>query len=150
MQNQAAFALSIEPVHGATYQHGFHLGTIESMARQIAVERFNNLSTNVSPIRTVALLRGGDVLDVYDGRSWTSELQGEADYERATTLAELRVLLRKARAVYCQPRFGGAQRWVRITKAEARHVIGTAELDMSDFPCGRAGEIDGDGNLFLG
>ena len=35
------FELSIEPLNGETYRYGFHLGTIESVARYCAEERFH-------------------------------------------------------------------------------------------------------------
>ncbi len=66
------FTLSIESTPGNSSQHGFHLGTIESVARQIAVERFKVLAANNMPVVTVALIRGGKVFDCYDGE-WASE-----------------------------------------------------------------------------
>jgi hypothetical protein len=62
------FTLSIEPVEGKTFQHGFHLGTIESTAREIAVEKFHARNAT----KTVALIRGRKLFDCYDGR-WASE-----------------------------------------------------------------------------
>jgi hypothetical protein len=61
------FLLSIETPAGVR-QHGFHLGTIEATARQLAEERF----ANTPDAMTVALLRNGAVFDVYYGR-WQSE-----------------------------------------------------------------------------
>ena len=36
----STFSLSIEPVIGKSFQYGFHLGTDEKLARQIAEEKF--------------------------------------------------------------------------------------------------------------
>jgi hypothetical protein len=66
------FLLSIEPMEGKAYRHGFHLGTIESIAREIAVEKFQVLNANGKPTRTVALIRGGRMFDCFDGK-WSSE-----------------------------------------------------------------------------
>jgi hypothetical protein len=64
--------LSIEPVAGATFQHGFHLGTYLPLARQIAAETFAARNANGMPTRTVALFQGGRMLDVFDGQ-WSSD-----------------------------------------------------------------------------
>ncbi len=55
--------LSIEPIGKPAYQHGFHLGTIESVARQIAEEMF----AARQDIRTLALIRDRRIIDVFDG-----------------------------------------------------------------------------------
>ena len=60
--------LSIEPIGKPTYQHGFHLGTMEAMARQLAEEQFYARQD----IRTVALIRNRRILDVFDGK-WLSD-----------------------------------------------------------------------------
>ncbi len=65
------FVLSIEPTNGTAFQHGFHLGTIEATARQIAEERFHMRNAHGFPTRTVALLYNNRVFDVYDGE-WAS------------------------------------------------------------------------------
>jgi hypothetical protein len=77
----SVFCLSIEPVNGKTFVHGYHLGTIESVARQIAEKTFrtrNKLhpftdhARNSYTTRTVALIRDGKLFDIYDG-TWASE-----------------------------------------------------------------------------
>jgi len=61
------FILSIEPTNAPVYQHPYHLGTIENIARTIAVDYFKaNPNT-----KTVALMRDGHVEDVFDGQ-WSS------------------------------------------------------------------------------
>jgi hypothetical protein len=60
------FILSIEPVAGPTYRHGFHLGTDEAVARKFAEDVFGAL-----PVRTVALIRDQRIVDVFDGH-WDS------------------------------------------------------------------------------
>lgn len=64
------FTLSIEPVGGKAYQHGFHLGTDETIARQLAEEIYTHYRGNKAPngVLTVALIRG-KFWAVYDG-SW--------------------------------------------------------------------------------
>ncbi len=66
------FCLSIEPVDGATFQHGFHLGTDLKLAKQIAEEKFNARNKHGMPTRTVALILSGKIVDVFDGR-WASD-----------------------------------------------------------------------------
>ena len=68
------FELSIEPVGGATYRDGFHLGTDEVIARRLAVEAFHQRTPKVgTAIRSVALFREGKMVDCYDGH-WASDL----------------------------------------------------------------------------
>lgn len=66
------FTLSIEDVAGHSFQHGYHLGTDEQIARQIAVEKFHARIEHKLPVVTVALLRGNKMVDCYDG-VWASE-----------------------------------------------------------------------------
>jgi hypothetical protein len=74
------FVLSIEPTGKPSVQYGFHLGTDERVARQIAEEIFHKRVT-YGPICTVALIRDRKIVDVYDG-AWSSE-SGFADEEEA-------------------------------------------------------------------
>ena len=71
------YCLSIEPTEGATFQHGFHLGTDLRLAKQIAEEKFRARNSHNMPTRTVALIQKGKLVDCYDGRSWSSELTWE-------------------------------------------------------------------------
>jgi hypothetical protein len=61
------FILSIETSHGHSFQHGFHLGTEERLARQIAEEKFHARVKHGLPVITVALIRAGKLVDCYDG-----------------------------------------------------------------------------------
>ena len=61
------FELSIETSPGKSERHGFHLGTIEATARQIAEEKFHARRKWSYPTVTVALMRGGKLFDCYDG-----------------------------------------------------------------------------------
>jgi hypothetical protein len=54
-------------------QIGFHLGTMEVVARQLAEEQFYARRD----IRTVALIRDRRILDVFDG-TWLSESDSAA------------------------------------------------------------------------
>ena len=60
--------MSIEPVGKPAYQHPFHLGTIEPVARQIVEETFKARQD----VRTIALIQGRRILDVFDG-VWSSD-----------------------------------------------------------------------------
>jgi hypothetical protein len=63
------YTLSIEPVNGTAYQHPYHLGTIESVARQVAADVFY-----APKMRTVALIFKGKIVDVFYGDKWHSEI----------------------------------------------------------------------------
>jgi hypothetical protein len=65
------FTLSIEDRAGHSFQHGFHLGTIERVARTLAEGCYHGRIANKLPVVTVALKRAGEVFDVYDGE-WQS------------------------------------------------------------------------------
>lgn len=66
------YILSIETDAG-TYQHGYHLGTVESVARDLAQYIFHKYTPQRGTvIRTVALKQNGKMVDCYDGR-WSSE-----------------------------------------------------------------------------
>lgn len=75
------FSLSIETDAG-TYQHGYHLGTDERMARSFAAEiclkRRPKIGTR---IRTVALIFDGRMVDVFDGGDWQSDLVADDHWE---------------------------------------------------------------------
>lgn len=62
------FVLSIEPVGKPAFVDGFHLGTDERLARQLAEERFHGRNGAGLWTCTVALLRAGRLVAVYDGR----------------------------------------------------------------------------------
>lgn len=74
------FTLSIETDAG-TYQHGFHLGTDERTASEMAVEiclyRKPAMGTRIV---TVGLKKDGKLIDTFDGKDWSSML-----LERAIT-----------------------------------------------------------------
>ncbi len=66
------FSLSIEPTGKPSFQHGFHLGTEEPMARKIAEETFHNRNKHGDHTCTVALIRDRKIFDVYDG-TWFNQ-----------------------------------------------------------------------------
>lgn len=68
----AQFILSIEPVDGPSFRHGFHLGTVLAIARAEAEARFHGRNNAGLHTRTVALIDGRRIVDVYDGE-WASE-----------------------------------------------------------------------------
>jgi hypothetical protein len=67
------YVLSIEPVEGAVFHHGFHLGTDLALAKSIAEEKFRNRNRYGLPTRTVALILGHKMVDCFDGQCWSSE-----------------------------------------------------------------------------
>ena len=67
------FTLSIETAPGVSHIHGYHLGTIENIARQCAEDRYHCRANNGYPVVTVALIREGKLFDCYLGDRWASE-----------------------------------------------------------------------------
>ena len=68
----STYTLSIETDAG-TYQHGYHLGTIENIARSMAEHIFDSHTPRQGTvIRTVAVMLKGKMVDCYDGK-WSSE-----------------------------------------------------------------------------
>lgn len=81
--NTPVYCLSIEPIDGKTFRHGFHLGTDLVVAKKIAAEKYHqrneaaktratDLNGHCMWTRTVALFFGNKMVDVYDGQ-WSSE-----------------------------------------------------------------------------
>ncbi len=69
------YSLMIETDAG-TYQHGYHLGTIEATARRLAEEiRLQRRPKIGNRIVRVALMtnRGNDLVDVFDGIMWAND-----------------------------------------------------------------------------
>jgi hypothetical protein len=84
MTDNLTFTLSIEPIEGKTYQYHYHLGTIESVARECAINVFanaNKYSGNgyMFGARTVALIRNGKMFDCFMGDKWSSEYDAWAE-----------------------------------------------------------------------
>jgi hypothetical protein len=76
--NLPTFTLSIETDAG-TYQHGFHLGTDERLARKLTVERFAAQHPRQgTKIKTIALKADGKLVDFYDGE-WLSDFRAEVN-----------------------------------------------------------------------
>ena len=74
MAKQASpFVLSYEFTDGSCRQYGFHLGTDERLAREIAEEHFAKRTFEV-PLRTVALIRDRKLVDTYYGDKWHSAI----------------------------------------------------------------------------
>jgi hypothetical protein len=80
INNHRIITLSVEPVEGATFVHGFHLGTQESVARMMAAELFFARNAAAKWTRTVALIRNGKMIDCFDGH-WSSEYANECRVE---------------------------------------------------------------------
>lgn len=73
------FEMSIEEVCGRkAIRSGFHLGTIECVARSLCTERFAGRVKAGMPTVTIALMQAGRMVDVFDGR-WESDRQAEAN-----------------------------------------------------------------------
>jgi len=68
------FVLSIEDVAGHSFQYGYHLGTDEKLARQLAEEKFHARVKFGMPVVTVALFRGAKMVDCFLGDCWQSQM----------------------------------------------------------------------------
>lgn len=66
------YVLSIEPIDGETFKHGFHLGTDLDIAKKFAAEMFHARNREGWHTRTVALLSDNKIVDVYDG-TWRND-----------------------------------------------------------------------------
>jgi hypothetical protein len=65
------FILSIEETPGKSRQHGFHLGTIERIAREIVQDKMRVCRENDWPVVTMALIEDGKIFDVlYRDGTW--------------------------------------------------------------------------------
>ena len=70
----SVFVLSIEETAGNSHQHGFHLGTIESEARNIVEEKMRYRREHDLPCVTMALMRDHKIVDVlYRDGKWHSQ-----------------------------------------------------------------------------
>lgn len=67
------YSASVETDAG-TYQHGYHLGTIETIARACVWDISKMRPKNGTHIKTVALIFDGRIIDVFDGKEWMSEI----------------------------------------------------------------------------
>lgn len=74
------YLLSMERHPGTSEVHGFHLGSIERIARQIIEEKMQTCRENDWPMVTMAIIFNGRIVDVLhrDGK-WQSELWEDAD-----------------------------------------------------------------------
>lgn len=75
----STFCLSIETAPGQSHQYGYHLGTIEAIARQCVVDRFAAHVRHGLPVVTMALMRDGRIVDVFHGSKWDSDYAAELD-----------------------------------------------------------------------
>lgn len=66
-KSPSPFVLSIEPTGAKAFVAGSHLGTDLAIAMAIAAERFAGRNAYGLPTQTVALLRSGKLVAVYDG-----------------------------------------------------------------------------------
>jgi len=86
------FTMSIEAPEGRSHMHPYHLGTIESIARTCAVDKFHAMTKCGQSVVTIALIRDGRIFDVYYGNGWHSELKAAHKHPRqfpSYTLREL-------------------------------------------------------------
>jgi len=63
------FTASIEPCNGPVFVHGFHLGTDRKVAEWFCEELFRRHNVH-NGLYTVALMRNGSIVDIYDDRNW--------------------------------------------------------------------------------
>lgn len=67
------FVMSIEENEGHSKLHGFHLGTDERLARELVQDRFAGRSKAGQHTVSIALMRGGKIVDVFYGNIWNSQ-----------------------------------------------------------------------------
>lgn len=83
------YTASIETELG-TYQHGFHLGSFESMARTI-VEHMAKEKPRLgrgTRIVTIGLKLDGKLVDTYDGTDWFSQIVDTSYEDEAQRLQD--------------------------------------------------------------
>ena len=68
------YVLRITSKQGEPFTYATHLGSRFSIARDIAVEQFNADAARDKPIKSVALMLDGHVVDTFEGR-WRSHVQ---------------------------------------------------------------------------
>ena len=75
------FTLSVEPCTGPSpYLHGFHLGTDLNIARAFGAEIFRRVNGERGCF-TVAICRGKDIIDWFDGRDWLAVSASVDDWQ---------------------------------------------------------------------
>ena len=76
MANRLAksYVLRITPKQGEPFTYATHLGSSSSIARDIAVEQFNAGAARDKPIKSVALILDGHVVDTFEAL-WRSHVQ---------------------------------------------------------------------------
>lgn len=75
------------------------------------------------------------------------------DYQRIDTVPKLRKAIKEANIVLVQVRFGVSEKYVKLSKIEARALIDGLEDDATPEDCeifgGSFGRLDRDGMLWL-
>jgi hypothetical protein len=69
------FSLSIETTDGKTFPWKFLSKLTEDQARTVAISHFNARRHYRLPVVSVALIKDGQVWDVYDGQ-WATTING--------------------------------------------------------------------------
>ena len=75
------FTASVETVEGQSFQYPWHLGTQEPMARSCVEEVFARRLRAKVPVLTIALKFDGKIVDVFDGKDWSSDVLERAQAE---------------------------------------------------------------------
>ena len=75
------FTASIETTEGKSFQHCWHLGTIEPTARACVEDLFRGRVATQLPTVTIALKFDGKIVDVFDGKDWSSDILDRAQAE---------------------------------------------------------------------
>jgi hypothetical protein len=75
------FYVSVETSEGVSYQHPYHFGTQEPLARSMIKEMYAFRVKYNIPVYTIALKFDGHIIDVFDGRDWNSEILDRASAE---------------------------------------------------------------------
>jgi hypothetical protein len=68
------FTALIETSEGKSFQHPWHLGTIEPIARYCITYIYESRLSAKFPVLTIALKFDGHIIDVFDGEDWQSDI----------------------------------------------------------------------------
>ena len=76
--NASAFVMSVEYAALHSRLEGDLPSDLDA-ARQVIVERYAVMIANDEPVYTIAIMRSGKLVDVFDGRDWSSEFRFACD-----------------------------------------------------------------------
>lgn len=80
IETHETFTASVETEEGISYQHPWHLGTHEDLARSICREIYHNRIKHNQAVVTIGLKRNGKLIDVFNGTCWNTEWDDPATW----------------------------------------------------------------------